>query len=375
MGAFLNCFNTPGFATLQSKLPVRNVRFFVPWDTFATASGSTCTHDTSASYTATQVANQDTLAWSIIAAASRHLNVTLVLSGGGLGVSGDTGQPSDSQYECAFTYLVDTIRTTWNASATAHEYETFNEPDEANICASDAAKYYIDALIGDEYGGASQDDIIAGGFGERAMRHGAACGSGDYLPNYMSYLTSDWAVNCNAGTAPCIWPEAISGHPYDDPDQSHTSGSSTPEASYLVDQVNASGFVGDPVFLTESAVWLTDNLPADCHAGSGYADLDSVDDGSYAACVDDSPIAQANAAERWLSLASLPQVFRVYWYQYQAYFNWDSGLLAPSGEARPSYCVLTGQGSASWCAANVNDTSQGVPYDQDYNDNPGGTEH
>lgn len=380
----MNYYNSQPFTTLKTDLPVSRVRFFIPWDAFGTANSSgQCTNDTSSTYTSQQQTDILTLFYSLYTAgpADANLGVTVVLDGGPLAVPGDTKQPTESQYICGFGYLIQAVRSTWSSygfASYANEYEVYNEPDAEGICSSVAAEYYLDAIEADDFvnGGHVYDSLIIGAFGDRAMNKGPDCGGGQFVPKYMSNAANDYNYGCSMSSALCVWPEATSGHPYDDPDNTYCGSSSCDEAqtSWLVQEVNT-GFSGDPVFLTETAVWLTDPTAAFCAAGPGHPDVDAIDNGTDAACVDDNPTNQANAAQTWLNLASVPQVYRVYWYQYQASPNWDSALLAASGQARPSYCVLIHEGTPSWCAANVNDTSQGQPYDQDYEDNPGGTQH
>ena len=54
---------------------------------------------------------------------------------------------------------------------------------------------------------------------------------------------------------------------------------------------------------------------------------------------------QAAAARQFLKLSTIsPKIKRVYYYQLEAgNKKWDSGVVTPTGKARASYCVLTGQ--------------------------------
>jgi hypothetical protein len=390
-GAFLNYWNNNLFYNktnntgLEPQVPLTTVRFFVPWDAFGTANSSgQCIDNTSSTYTTAQLNAQAQLYYSLEAASPSYdnLDVLIVLNGGNLTVSGDTAQPTDSQYQCGFIYLANAVRNSWGYASFAHEYEIYNEPDEppASMCASTAAEYYIDAEAMDNYLGGA-DSLIAGGFGDKAMEEYTECGGGVFVSDYLQDVLNDYYSWCTYYGL-CHYPAALSGHPYDDPDASYSSGNVTTQTSWLVSQANYytdGEFATLPIWLTETAVWLTNIHPSSCQAGSGHSDVDSVDNNTFAACVDDSPIHQATAAGGWLNLANVSQVARVYYYEFQAGYNWDSALVAPDGARRPSYCMLihADGGSASSCAGdtNYNDTLEGSPWDQDYQDNPNGTQH
>jgi hypothetical protein len=374
-GAFLNYWSDPKFnKTLKPDVPLSTIRVFVPWDAYATASGTTCIDNTGATNTSAQLAAQSQLYYELEAASPTYdnLNVLIVLSNATT-VSTDTATPTDNQYECAFLYLANAVRNSYHYASFAHEYEIYNEPD-ANppaMCSDKAAGLYWDAGWMDYYVG-NADSLIAGGFGDRAMGGGPDCHPGQFIPNYLGYLWDNVSSLCSYASR-CNYPVAISGHPYEDTVNSYASGNNTTQTAYLIQQINGYAYwVGMPVWLTESAVWLTDYNPSSCPAGPGHSDVDSGDNLKGAACVDDSPIHQATAATGWQNLATVPQVARVYWYEFQAGQNYDAGLLAPNGQARPSFCVLTHAdgGSPSACAAdtNFNDLSHGSPWDQDYND-------
>jgi hypothetical protein len=383
LGSFLNYWDNSTFInTLKPDVPLSaGIRIIVPWDMYGTSNGSSCIDNGSSGspYNSQQLADQSNLYYSLLAASPAYDNLNVMLApssyGVQLAVNNDLTQPSDLSYECGFIGLVNAVRSSYGFGGFVHEYEVFNEPDSSHICASTAAGYYTDAEVMDAYADGNKDSLVAGAFGGLAMRQGGAYCAGTYIPTYMSGLLNDYTNYCDAYSL-CYWPEAISGHPYDDVDNSYASGNSSSQTQTLVQQVNSGGFPGDPIFLTEAAVGLTDPWPAFCAAGSpGDPDVDWIDNATEAACVDDNPSGQAMAAQGWQNLANVSQVFRVYWFQFQAVSNWDSGLLGPSGEARPSECVLIHEASPSWCAANVNDTSQPGPYDQDWQDNPYGSAH
>ena len=104
-----------------------------------------------------------------------------------------------------------------------------------------------------------------------------------------------------------------------------------------------------PVWFTEVGVWLTDGgkepVTSDCGDGNPQ------DDGSWAACLNGNPNAQALAAEGYLRLPDeSDQVQRVYYYDFDGQNpGWDSGLvnlnpplLGPHGYGTPrtAWCVL-----------------------------------
>ena len=104
-----------------------------------------------------------------------------------------------------------------------------------------------------------------------------------------------------------------------------------------------------PVWFTEVGVWLTDGgkepVTSDCGNGNPQ------DDGSWAACLNGNPNAQALAAEGYLRLPDeSDQVQRVYYYDFDGQnAGWDSGLVNIDppllgthgyGMPRTTWCVL-----------------------------------
>jgi hypothetical protein len=116
------------------------------------------------------------------------------------------------------------------------------------------------------------------------------------------------------------------------------------------------------VWFTEVGVWLTDGGKEPVTSGCG--DGNPADVGSWAACLNGNPTAQALAAEGYLRLPDdSPQVQRVYYYDFDGQNpGWDSGLvnlsaslLGPHGYGTPrtTWCVLHAyaQGAAPAAAA------------------------
>ena len=216
-------------------MPVGHVRFFIPWDAAATADArGNCTNDTNSSYTQTQTSDLLTLFYSILGAQQNHLNVLVAITGGkpntnpvqGLAVLGDTNQPSDTQYYCAFAYLTSLIRSTWGFGAFVHEYELFNEPDVYGIDYTHAARYFTDALYADGYthyvdpATATYDGMIIGAFSTFA----SGGREGGYIDHYLAAVGSQIATNCGSGPTLCIGAQAISGYPDFDPIESAVYG-------------------------------------------------------------------------------------------------------------------------------------------------------
>jgi hypothetical protein len=403
-GQFLNYYTDPFFSAVRSGLPIADARFFVTWDAFGTASGSTCTNNSSSTYTTAQLAEQRTLYFSLAAAQQDGLDPLISIASGSATnplVPGDGVNPTNAQYDCGFAQLVDTIHNIWNLYPFASEYEIYNEPDTTGVCAvstdptngaASADGYYVDASFLDNKFGLNPDSLIAGAFGGRAMNEGPDCGGGQYMPKYLAAVENDFTVDCT-NYAICDFPWAMSGHPYDDVDDSYSSGQASNETTHFVNAVNSANGV-EQLWLTEAAAVqsyanaVSGPLATGCPAGPGHSDTDPNDNGGVSACVDDSGIHQANAAHGFMNLATVGDVAgssyvaRVYWYEFEQSYNFDSalmaddnhvtngrstdcpaGVFAPSsnpsctGQPRTSYCMLQlhPQGyTASQCAGNVN---------------------
>jgi hypothetical protein len=132
-----------------------------------------------------------------------------------------------------------------------------------------------------------------------------------------------------------------------DPLPPATSGLPTAQGAIaVIDQI----YPNDPqIWLTEVGVWLT--YAGKAAATSGCSDGNPQDGGTWLACLNGNPTAQALAAEGYLRLPSeSAQIARVYYYDFNDQnAGWDSGLvningplLGPSGYGTPriTWCVL-----------------------------------
>jgi hypothetical protein len=365
VGQFLSYYNQSYFTNLQAAEPIKDVRFFVPWDAFGTASGSSCVNNTSSTYTSAQLSAQDTLYFSLAAANIDKLDPLISLEGDPT-VSGDPTAPTtETQYQCAIAGLLLAIHDTWGLGSLVHEYEFFNEPDAVSGLSAATAALYFEGFAWVEAFEGWTDFGIAGTFGDKAMNEGGdPGGSGTFVADYLTDIENDYYTLC-ATYSVCVYPGAVSGHAYDDVDDSYTSGSYSAGTRWLVSQVDHY-LVGDPpVWITEAGVAqsLTTSTSGPnavgCPSGPTHSDKDPNDNNAVSACVDDSAIHQATAAQGFLNLANVSGVERVYWYQFTQNYNWDSALVANdmlgggdcaagaiwpasgcTGQPRPAYCML-----------------------------------
>ena len=152
-------------------------------------------------------------------------------------------------------------------------------------------------------------------------------------------------------------PDAIALNPYIDVSYSAINGgnpvppapSGLPSAQGAITKIDTIYPSRPPIWFTEVGVWLTDAGKEPVTAGCG--DGNPQDDGSWAACLNGNPNAQALAAEGYLRLPEeSDQVQRVYYYDFDGQNpGWDSGLvnlnpplLGPHGDGVPrtAWCVL-----------------------------------
>jgi hypothetical protein len=187
--------------------------------------------------------------------------------------------------------------------------------------------------------------LLAGGFNYSSSR--CIPTSCYYLAGYFRKLSAIYPQP----------PDAIALNPYIDVSYAALNGSNPvpPASSGLPSAVGAINAIDrvypshPPIWFTEVGVWLTDGgqepVTSDC------ADGNPQDIGSWAACLNGNPTAQALAAEGYLRLPEeSPQVQRVYYYDFAGQNpGWDSGLvnLSPAlrgphgyGEPRTTWCVL-----------------------------------
>jgi hypothetical protein len=352
-------------------------RIYIPWDGVNDGKGSfsagTC--EPSASGPGSLAAQfTDEVTAAARAVGMDHVLVTLASA---LNTSPDDIWPTDSEYECGFSGLQ-------RAAPGVTQWEIFNEPDSAYIpdsipgggpncaerngtwvaaqdqcvlgsnavspaggnghggSAQAAAYWYLDAKAVDP---SPSHTLVAGGFNYNT----SSC-----VPSKCYYLSGYFRELSRIYPHP---PDVVALHPYLDVDFAALNGGDPlpPASSGLpsaqgaiaaVDQI----YPTDPVvWLTEVGVWLT-NSGADA-ASSVCGDGIPEDDGTWLACLNGNPTAQALAAEGYLRLPSeSPQIARVYYYDFNNQnVGWDSGLVntnAPLlgangyGAPRASWCVL-----------------------------------
>ena len=130
-------------------------------------------------------------------------------------------------------------------------------------------------------------------------------------------------------------PDAIAIHPYLDVDYAALNGgdplppatSGLPSAQGAIEVIDQM-YPSDPqIWLTEAGVWLTNSGKAGVTSVCG--DGNPADDGTWLACLNGNPTAQALAAEGYLRLPSeSSQITRVYYYDFNNQnVGWDSGLV------------------------------------------------
>jgi hypothetical protein len=349
-------------------------RINVPWDAVSNGKGSfaagTCTRSPSGPGTAASafVAELEAAARAV---GMSHVLVSLTTAPPG---SPDDIWPTDAEYECGLSELE-------RAAPGVREWEVFNEPDSnyaaastaidctsrngvwvassaGNQCqlagrhsvggnghggsAQAAAYWYLDAKRVDS---SASHTLLAGGFNYSSSRcTPTTC---YYLAGYFRKLSAIYPHP----------PDAIALNPYIDVSYAALNGSNPvpPAASGLPSAVGAITAIDQvypshpPIWFTEVGVWLTDGGREP--VTSGCADGNPQDIGSWAACLNGNPTAQALAAEGYLRLPDeSPQVQRVYYYDFDGQNpGWDSGLVNVSppllgprgyGVPRTTWCAL-----------------------------------
>jgi hypothetical protein len=349
-------------------------RINVPWDTVSDGKGSfaagTCGRSPSGPGTQAAAFAQE-LGAAARAVGIGHVLVSLTTAPFG---SPDDIWPTDAEYECGLSELE-------RAAPGVREWEVFNEPDSGYAAANTGANCTSRNGVWVAAPGASQCQM-AGRHGAGGNGHGGSAQAAAYWYldakrvdsspshtllaggfNYSSSRCTPTTCYYLAGyfrKLSAIYPrppDAIALNPYIDVSYAALNGSNpVPRAaSGLPSAVGAIAAIDEvypsrpPVWFTEVGVWLTD-------AGkepvtSGCADGNPQDIGSWAACLNGNPTAQALAAEGYLRLpGESSQVQRVYYYDFAGQNpGWDSGLvnLSPPllgphgyGEPRTTWCVL-----------------------------------
>jgi hypothetical protein len=347
-------------------------RLYVPWDAVNNGKGSfsagTCAASVSGLGTpAAAFAAELSAAARVVGA--KHVLVSLTTATS----PADDIWPTDAEYECGLSGLE-------RAAPGVREWEVFNEPDSnyavastASDCthrngvwvgsagsyqcllasrhvggnghggsAQAAAYWYLDAKRVDS----NQDHtLLAGGFNYSSSR--CTPSTCYYLGGYLRVLSAIYPHP----------PDAIALNPYIDVSYAALNGgnpvppasSGLPSAQGAIVAIDRVYPSGPPIWFTEAGVWLTDHGKEP--VTSGCRDGNPQDDGTWSACVNGNPAAQALAAEGYLRLPSeSSQVQRVYYYDFDLQNpGWDSGLvnLSPPllgahahGAPRTAWCVL-----------------------------------
>ena len=381
-------------------------RIYIPWDAVNDGKGSfsagTCKKSPAGPGTMADV-YADEVSAAARAVGVGHVLVALTTS---LNTSADDIWPTDNGYECGLSGLE-------RAEPGVTQWEVFNEPDSAYVpdsipgggpnckarngtwvatqdqcvlgspavtpsggnghggSAQAAAYWYLDATRADPSAGQT---LLAGGFNFNT----SSCVTTTcyYLGGYFRELS-------RIDPTP---PDAIALHPYLDVDYAALNGgdplppatSGLPSAQgaiEVIDQV----YPSDPqIWLTEAGVWLTNSGKAGVTSVCG--DGNPADDGTWLACLNANPTAQALAAEGYLRLPSeSSQITRAYYYDFNNQnVGWDSGLvnLNPGllgsggyGTPRTAWCVL--HNFAGGDSPTVAETSAARPGSACDDQNPG----
>jgi len=360
-------------------------RILVPWDAASDGKGSfaggTCAAAPSGA------GSWDALYRAEVAAASRavgaaHVLVALTMAGN----AGDDIWPTDAEYGCGLTGLE-------RQAPGVREWEVFNEPDSiyyqdstatggpdcthrngvwvrgasagssggfAYQClfatpavkgvganghggnAQGAAYWYLDAKQADP---SPDHTLLAGGFNYGSSR--CTPSTCYYLGGYLRTLSRIYPKP----------PDAIALNPYLDVNYAALNGGSPvppassglPSGQGAIESIDQFYPSHPQVWFTEVGVWLTDGGKESVTSACG--DGNPQDDGTWAACLNGNPTAQALAAEGYLRLPSeSSQVTRVYYYDFANQNpGWDSGLVNLSspllgghgyGTPRTAWCVL-----------------------------------
>jgi hypothetical protein len=362
-----------GGPTCDNSNAVCYARIYVPWDAVNDGKGSfadgTCAASPTGPGTPAAVFEQQLTA-AARAVGMSHVLVSLTTAPAG---SRDDIWPTDPEYECGLSGLE-------RRAPGVKEWEAFNEPDSnyaATSTESDCTQrngQWVASSGGDQclvanrkvggngHGGSAQaaaywyldakrvdsdpgHTLLAGGFNYSSSR----C-----TPSTCYYLGGYFRALSKIYPHP---PDAVALNPYIDVSYSALNGgnpvppasSGLPSAQGAIVATDHVYPSGPPVWFTEVGVWLTDGgkEPVTSSCGDGNPQ----DNGSWAACLNGNPTAQALAAEGYLRLPSESgQVQRVYYYDFDGQnAGWDSGLvnlspplLGPNGSGTPrtAWCVL-----------------------------------
>jgi hypothetical protein len=393
-------FANGSFATLKSALPLRQVRFVVPYDALSQFQGNSCT--TSSTYFATGGAAWNDLLNELAQAKADGLTPEVALAGGGggfgvpgapipvYGTAGDRVHAltlAGQDYRCGVEAL---MNDTAAQDLPVAEWEAWNEPDTnvnyngplPNACTSAdspcAGTYndggYVCGSLDNRCGAleaaalwniaervATADaglpgfpktiQVAAGAFGAGPVNRKITT-SWNYVNEYMTEVDRYFAP-----------PKVVSLHPNNDISASGRLGTpTTTDTQAVIAYLNSVLSAPPKIWITEASGNLAD--PATTYAGEPATCTSAApgnDGPNLGACLNGNGAAQAAGARGFLALGALPQVTRVFWYQFllQSYSDsafglpdFDSALLDASGTPRPSYCVLVSR-ALTHCRGNV----------------------
>lgn len=350
-----------------------HARIYVPWDAVNDGKGSfangTCAASPSGPGRPAAVFEQQ-LAAAARVVGSGHVLVSLTTAPPG---SADHIWPTDSEYECGLSGLE-------RRAPGVKEWEVFNEPDSNYAAASTGSN--CSERNGVWVGSAGSYQCLLAGHAAGGNGHGGSAQAAAYWYLDAKHVDSDPSHTLLAGgfnysssrctPSTCYYlggyfrvlsaiyphpPDAIALNPYIDVSYAALNGgnpvpaasSGLPSSQGAITAIDHVYPSRPPIWFTEVGVWLTDGgkEPVTSMCGDGNPQ----DDGTWAACLNGNPMAQALAAEGYLRLPSeSSQVERVYYYDFDGQNpGWDSGLvnLSPallgphgSGTPRTAWCVL-----------------------------------
>ena len=253
------------------------------------------------------------------------------------------------EYRCGVRGILSSLAQL-PAAMQPHTWEAFNEPDgfsvfrsldgsQATGCpvgataqpggaAKAACLFPLAARTIHGYAGHQQDTVIAGTFIHPSV---------SYLATYVAAL-----AKLVPGTA---FPTTWSVHDYRDVSGDYSGAAPTELAAFDQALATDSGGMAKDLWVTEAGTLLTD------HQRSGTcAAVGPMAAGTLGACLQGQAANQTASATEFFALPSVATavpITHLFWYEWQAEPNWDSGLVDASGAPRTSWCVFYGSGSCT----------------------------
>jgi hypothetical protein len=253
------------------------------------------------------------------------------------------------EYRCGVQGIMSAL-SQLPAALQPHAWEAFNEPDgfrvfrsldgrQATGCpvgavgqpdgaAKAACLYPIAADTIHGFAGHAQDTVIAGTFIHPSV---------DYLGTYAAAM-----ARLEPGAAfPATW----SVHDYRDVSADVDGSAPTELAAFDQALATDSGGRAQDLWVTEAGTLLTDHQ----HGGDCPA-VGAMDAGTLGACLQGQAATQAASAREFFALpaaGTAVPITHLFWYEWQAEPNWDSGLVDAAGAPRPQWCVFYGSGACT----------------------------